>query len=170
MREGVDLGYPISEMENLPAAAYTVLIVDDAPAVRQALRWALENELDMTVVGEAGEGQEALERAEALRPDVVILDIELPGLDGYAVTRALKARPDPPAVLYLTVHSDAASRTRGRVAGGDGFVEKGSGWPELLAQIRRVLADYKQPLPSLSGDPSIDIDTRSNDRKERKQE
>jgi DNA-binding NarL/FixJ family response regulator len=155
-------------MENLPAAAYTVLIVDDAPAVRQALRWALENERDMTVVGEAGEGQEALERAEALKPDVVILDIELPGLDGYAVTRALKARPDAPAVLYLTVHSDPASRERGRNAGGDGFVEKGSGWPELIAQIRRVLADHCTPSPPLPGDPNADIDAAVTTRRKGK--
>ena len=144
-------------MENLPTATYTVLLVDDAPAVRQALRWALENEWDMQVVGEAGTGPEALERADALKPDVVILDIELPGLDGYAVARALKTRPSAPAVLYLTVHSDAASRQRGSDAGGDGFVEKGGGWPELIAQVRRVLAHRPRPASARSDDPDLNI-------------
>jgi CheY-like chemotaxis protein len=75
---------------------YRVLIVDDVPAVREALRWALENEPDLVVVGEAGTGADALTCATTLAPDLVILDIELPTLDGYAVTRVLKASAHPP--------------------------------------------------------------------------
>jgi DNA-binding NarL/FixJ family response regulator len=125
-------------MKNLPAPC-RVLIVDDAPAVREALRWALEAESDFVVVGEAGDGIEALQRAAELTPDVVILDIELPLQDGYAVSLALKARPDAPLVLFLTVHSDAEARQRSIEAGGDGFVEKGAGWPALITLIRHTL-------------------------------
>jgi DNA-binding NarL/FixJ family response regulator len=120
---------------------YRVLIVDDVPEVREALRWALENEADLVVVGEAGDGVEALNHTAVLAPDVVILDIELPGLDGYAVTRALRAASHPPVIVFLSVHSDPSSRRRGIEAGGSGFAKKGAGWPALIAEVRRTLAD-----------------------------
>jgi DNA-binding NarL/FixJ family response regulator len=126
-------------MENRPAP-YRVLIVDDAPAVREALRWAFDDAADLTIVGEAGDGQEALIRAAELAPDLVILDIEIPGLDGYAVARSLKAMPRPPVVVFLTIHGDGASRQRALQAGGDGFAEKGIGWAAFIAQVRGALA------------------------------
>jgi DNA-binding NarL/FixJ family response regulator len=126
-------------MESAPVS-YRVLIVDDVPEVREALRWALENEQDLIVVGEAGTGVEALTCGVELAPDVVILDIELPGLDGYAVTRALKASVHPPVIIFLTIHSDLLSRRRAAEAGSDGFAEKSAGWPALIAEVRRALA------------------------------
>jgi DNA-binding NarL/FixJ family response regulator len=123
-----------------PPARYRVLIVDDAPEVREALRYALEDEGDLVVVGGAGSGDEALDRVTTLAPDIVILDIELPGLDGYAVAHSLKASTHAPIVVFLTVHSDAASRRRAAEAGGDGFVDKAAGWSTLMAEVRRALA------------------------------
>jgi DNA-binding NarL/FixJ family response regulator len=117
-----------------------ILIVDDMLAVREALRWALGDVPELTIVGEAGNGQQALAQASQLEPDVVILDVELPGLDGYAVARSLKQFATPPFIIFLTVHSDPASRQRGFEAGGDAFIEKGAGWPVLISQIRRSLA------------------------------
>ena len=131
-------------MDSLPVAC-RILIVDDAPAVREALRWALEDAPDFQVIGEAANGAEATGRAVELQPDVVLLDIEMPGNDGYAVTRILKALPDPPLVVFLSVHSDAVSRRRGLEAGGDGFIEKGIGWPALLAQIRQAINRAGKP-------------------------
>ena len=119
---------------------YRVLIVDDIPAVREALRWAFESTADLIVVGEAQDGQEALARTADLIPDVVILDIELPILDGYAVASALKQLEPSPTVIFLTIHGDPASRQQATAAGGDGFVEKGQGWPALIAQIRSALS------------------------------
>lgn len=113
-----------------------VLIVDDVPAVREALRWALEDAADFEVVGEAEDGLTALLQADALTPDIVILDLELPQLDGYTVLRQLKTRANAPLVVVLTVHSDAEARQRGIAAGADGFVAKGTGWNVLLAQVR----------------------------------
>jgi len=124
-----------------PEPPHKILIVDDSPAVREALRWALEDVSDLAVVAEAGDGVQALEWATRLAPDVVILDIELPGADGYMVARSLKALPNPPLVIFLTIHSDQTSWRRSFEAGGDGFVEKGAGWLALIAQIRRLLAD-----------------------------
>jgi DNA-binding NarL/FixJ family response regulator len=126
-------------MDSQPAA-YRLLIADDAPEVCEALRYALEGEGDLVVVGEASNGIEAIEHVAALAPDVVILDIELPRLDGYAVARSLKTSPHPPVVIFLTMHSDALSRQRAAESGGDGFAAKGAGWPALIAEIRRVLA------------------------------
>jgi DNA-binding NarL/FixJ family response regulator len=117
-----------------------VLVVDDAPAVREALRWALEDEVDLPIVGEAGDGLEALELAHSLAPDLVILDIELPRLDGYGVARALKQASPAPLIVFLSVHTDVSSRQAALAAGGDAFVEKGHGWLALIAQIRALTA------------------------------
>ena len=121
-------------------ATYRVLICDDVPAVREALRWAFEDEADLVIVGEACDGAELLNQAAQLTPDVVILDIELPTLDGYAVARRLKTFRPPPVVIFLTVHCGPGARQRAMEAGGDGCVEKGTGWPELIAQMRYLLA------------------------------
>ncbi|GIK38664.1 MAG: hypothetical protein BroJett011_24970 [Chloroflexota bacterium] len=120
--------------------AYTVLIVDDVPVVREALRWIIEDEADLNVIGEAGDGLEAVRLAAELLPEVVILDVELPGQDGYAVARQLKLMPKPPAVVFLTVHADPLSRQYALEAGGDGFAEKGRGWLSLIDQIHLALA------------------------------
>lgn len=118
---------------------YRILIVDDVPTVREALRWAFEEITDFVIIGEADDGQAALEQVVRLNPDVVILDIELPHFDGYQVARSLKALPQPPVVIFLTVHSDTAVRQRSLALGVDGFVEKGAGWASLIRQIRTAL-------------------------------
>ena len=127
-------------MLTLPAP-YQVLIVDDAPAVREGLRWLLENEPDLSVVGETGDGLQALDLAASLAPDLVILDIELPGADGFAVAQSLKASAEPPVIIFLTLHADPHSRQRARAAGGNGFIEKTGNWRVLLAEVRRTLAN-----------------------------
>jgi DNA-binding NarL/FixJ family response regulator len=118
---------------------YRILIVDDAPAVRESLGWLLVDEPNLAVVGDAGDGSEAMRLALKLNPDLVILDIELPDTDGFNVTRQLKALPRPPLVVLLSIHSDDLSKQRGAQAGCDAFVEKGMGWPGLLAVLQKVL-------------------------------
>jgi DNA-binding NarL/FixJ family response regulator len=108
--------------------------------VREALRWVIEDTPDMVVVGEAAEGLEAIVRTEILKPDVVVLDIHLPGLDGYRVAREIKSMPKPPGVVFLTVDTDLEAQRRGVEAGGDAFVLKAQGWDVLLAKIRSVIA------------------------------
>jgi DNA-binding NarL/FixJ family response regulator len=124
-------------METKP---YTVLIVDDVPVVREALRWIIEDEADLTVIGEAGDGLEAVRLAAELLPEVVILDVELPRQDGYTVARQLKGMPQPPVIVFLTVHADLLSRQRAFEAGADAFAEKGRGWLSLIDQIHLALA------------------------------
>jgi DNA-binding NarL/FixJ family response regulator len=118
---------------------HRILIVDDAPAVRESLSWLLLDELDFDVVGDAASGSDAMQQALTLNPDLVILDIELPDTDGFDVTRQLKALPRPPLIVLLSVHSDDFSRQRGLQAGCDAFVEKGLGWPGLLAVLQEIL-------------------------------
>ena len=120
---------------------YRILIVDDAPSVRESLGWLLLDEPGLSVVGDAANGSEALLQATHLDPDLVILDIELPDIDGFVVTRQLKALPRPPLVVLLSIHSDDLSRQRGAQAGCDAFVEKGLGWPGLLSVLQNVLMD-----------------------------
>jgi len=125
---------------------HRILIVDDASAVRESLGWLLLDEPGLAVVGGAADGAEALRLALSLDPDLVILDIELPDMDGFSVTRQLKALPRPPRVVLLSIHSDDLSKQRGAQAGCDAFVEKGLGWPKLLAVLQEVL-DTQQSRP-----------------------
>ena len=118
---------------------YRILIVDDAPAVRESLGWLLVDEPGLAVVGEAPDGAEAIRLALELHPDLVILDIELPDMDGFHVTRQLKVLQRPPLVVLLSIHSDDRSKQRGVQAGCDAFVEKGMGWPALLTVLQKLL-------------------------------
>ena len=107
--------------------------------MRESLGWLLADEPGLAVVGDAGNGSEAIRLALALEPDLVILDIELPDTDGFLVTRQLKAMPRPPLVVLLSIHSDDLSKQRGAQAGCDAFVEKGLGWPGLLPVLQKIL-------------------------------
>jgi DNA-binding NarL/FixJ family response regulator len=120
--------------------SYRVLLVDDVPAVREALVWALENAPELKVVGQAGDGLAALAAASQLHPDIIILDIELPHLNGYQVAQKLKQADNSPLIVFLTVHADDISRRQAITAGGDAFVEKGQGWPILINEIRQLLS------------------------------
>ena len=82
----------------------------------------------------------ALLSAAELKPDAVILDIEMPLQDGFSVTRQLKTLPSPPVVILLSIHGDPLSRQRGAEAGSDGFIEKSGDWTRLIPELRRALA------------------------------
>jgi two-component system chemotaxis response regulator CheB len=88
-----------------------VLVVDDSGFMRMALRRIIEAEGDLRVVGEAAEGEAAVEQAAKLRPDVIAMDVEMPKLDGLEATRRIMALPDPPAVLMVSHHTRDGSAT-----------------------------------------------------------
>ena len=122
-----------------------LLVVDDRAAVRRGLRIWLALEPDLEVVGEASDGAEAISLTQALRPDVVLMDVEMPGMDGISATAALRSLAPQSAVVILTLHDDAATRTRAREAGAAAFVAKHRMEETLLAEIRRVaMAHEKQ--------------------------
>ena len=123
-----------------------VLIVDDVPAVREALRLLLDDEPGVRVVGEAGDGEEALRLAETLHPDVVVIDLDLPHLSGLAATRALASRPNPPRVVAMNVYgADAAVRRLALEAGAVTYVEKGASLEEVVTALRAALRDGSTP-------------------------
>lgn len=130
---------------NTQGFPYRVLIVDDVPSVREALRWVFDETPELVVVGEAEDGQAALHQVNALTPDIVLLDIELPVMDGFAVAQAIKALPTPPSIIFLTLHTDPVVKRRALSAGGDAFVEKGAGWSVLIEVIRQLLGIQDTP-------------------------
>lgn len=122
---------------------YRILLVDDVPAVRESLRWAFEEMSHIQIVGEASNGLEALQLATTLQPHLVILDIELPGLNGYQVARQLKATRPETFIIFLTVHNQPECRRQATEIGVDGFVEKSAGWPTLMLKIAELFSTPK---------------------------
>ncbi len=115
-----------------------VLLVDDQPAVRRGLRMRLQLEPDMQIVGEASNGKEALNMAQTLAPDVVLMDVEMPEMDGIEATAALHVSVSSSAVVILSIHDDAQTRGRAQAAGAVAFVEKRGFADHLLAAIRQA--------------------------------
>jgi len=113
-----------------------VLLVDDQAVVRHALRARFHLEPDLEVVGEASTGSEALTLVQALMPDVVLMDIEMPGMDGIAATAALRRVIPQSAVVILSISDDAQTRGRAQAAGAVTLVEKRGATETLLAAIR----------------------------------
>lgn len=101
----------------------TVLIVDDHAGFRDTARLLLETG-GWCVVGEAGDAPGAVAAARAMRPDVVLVDVNLPGEDGFAVARSLAADPDPPAVVLTSSRDDAGYAPLAGAAGARGFIPK----------------------------------------------
>ena len=116
-----------------------VLIADDQALVRGGFRLILETQEDIEVVGEAANGREAVDRARALRPDVVLMDVRMPGTDGLQATRLLLTDPDPPRVLMLTTFDLDEYVYDALRAGASGFLLKDVR-PEQLADAVRVVA------------------------------
>jgi DNA-binding NarL/FixJ family response regulator len=114
-----------------------VLLVDDQPTVRQGLRLHLSCEADIAVTGEAGDGEQAVELAATLAPDVVVLDISMPGMDGFEAARHLRSA-DGPAIVMLSLRDDVASRTKAIEVGASAFVSKNDAMDQLVETIRRV--------------------------------
>jgi DNA-binding NarL/FixJ family response regulator len=115
-----------------------LLIVDDQALVRAGFRLILEAQDDVEVVGEAEDGDAAVAAAAELRPDVILMDIRMPGLDGIAATSAITALPDSPRVLILTTFDLNSYVYEALRAGASGFLLKDAPPDELLAAIRIV--------------------------------
>ncbi len=123
-------------------APVRVLIADDEQLVRSGFRLLLETEDDIAVVGEAATGAEAVDRARAARPDVVLMDIRMPGMDGIQATRQIAATKglERVRVLILTTYDTDAHVFESLQAGASGFLLKDAGPAELLHGIRVVAA------------------------------
>lgn len=119
-----------------------VLVVDDHPVVRQGLRTFLDLQDDLRVVGESADGRSCVADAERLRPDVILLDLRMPGADGVAALRGLRERGNPARVLVITSFTEPTAVLPAVRAGASGYVYKDVDPPALAAAIRSVHAGH----------------------------
>jgi DNA-binding NarL/FixJ family response regulator len=124
-----------SETSFTEGSRWRVLIVDDSAQVRQELRTLLPLAGDIEIVGEAADGLEAIRLAQALQPDVVLMDLEMPVLDGYWAARQIKACCPACRVVALTVHGYEAARQKASQSGVDLFLVKGVSVETLVQAI-----------------------------------
>lgn len=116
----------------------SVFLADDHGVVREGLRAYLDAEPDITVIGQAGNGRDALERIESLEPDIAVLDITMPELNGIEATEQLMELAKAPHVIILSMHATNEHVFRALQAGASGFVAKGSAGKELVNAVRTV--------------------------------
>ena len=150
-----------------------LLLVDDDPLVRAGLSFMLGGADDIEIVGEAGDGSEVAALVAEVRPDVVLMDIRMPTMDGLAATEALRKRPDAPEVVVLTTFHADEQVLRALRAGAAGFVLKDTVPAEIVAAVRAVAAGEPVLSPSVTqqlisqvagGGPELDRRRRALDR------
>lgn len=115
-----------------------ILLVDDHNIVRQGLRLLLDTQSDIQIVGEAGDGWEAIDKARQLMPDVILMDISIPGLNGLDATRRIKECCPSIRVLVLTMHNNEEYFFQALSAGASGYIPKKADPTELVSAIRAV--------------------------------
>lgn len=126
-----------------------VLIADDHPLLRTGLKLLVEHEDDMEVVAEARDGREAVELATRYVPDVVIMDVQMPGLTGIEATRRIRGAKPSVNVLIVSAEADGEVVDEAVVAGANGFVAKDAGLTTIIAAIRHVCA--REPFLAVRG-------------------
>jgi two-component system, NarL family, response regulator NreC len=126
-----------------------VALVDDHPLFRQGLRTLLEHEDDLCVVGEAENARQAYELAEAQKPDVIVLDMSLPGVDGVAATRELQRRVPGGRVLILSMHDEKYLVSRAIAAGASGYAIKTEPPERVVDAVRRVARGERYLAPQI---------------------
>ncbi|MEU8319251.1 response regulator transcription factor [Nonomuraea sp. NPDC048881] len=124
-------------------SAARVLVVDDEPNIRELLSEALE--LNGFAVRAVSDGRRALEEVARERPDIIVLDVMMPGLDGFTVARRLRAAGDSPPVLFLTAKDAVPDRIAGLTAGGDDYVTKPFSLEEVVLRLRAILRRTRPP-------------------------
>jgi DNA-binding NarL/FixJ family response regulator len=115
-----------------------LLLVDDSPQVLHDLRLMLELPGEVEIVGEASNGQEAVRLVVDLTPDVVVMDLEMPVMNGYEATRRIKSALPEVRVIILSVHAGREQQEKARAAGADSFVAKGTSYDVLRYAILRT--------------------------------
>jgi DNA-binding NarL/FixJ family response regulator len=120
------------------AVMIRLLIVENQPGVRQGLQMRLSAEADFTVIGEAADGAAAVDLAILLRPDVVLMDVDMPRLDGIATVSALRSLCPHASIIMLSFQDDTHTRTLAEQAGAAAFVAKSMPADALLTAIRQV--------------------------------
>ncbi len=155
-----------------------IVIADDHLIVRQGLRLILETEEDLALVGEAANGEEALSLCAELKPDVVLMDLRMPGVDGLTAIERLHVRQPEIAVVILTTYNEDALMLRGLQAGARGYLLKDTGRAALFDTIRaaargetllgpdimaRVLAQATSPAPARASSEDVSLTDRERE-------
>ncbi len=131
------------------SANIKVLIVDDHQVVREGLRRIVHLDNELEVVGEAGNGEEAITKAVALSPDVIIMDLKMPGMDGIMATREIKQRLPKTSILVLTLYAEDFIR-QAIEAGASGYLLKDSDCEQITKAIHQVYSGLSPIAPSLT--------------------
>jgi DNA-binding NarL/FixJ family response regulator len=126
------------------AVSIRLLIADDHALVRSGLRSMLQREPGIEIVGEARNGREAVELCRSLRPDLVLMDVRMPEMDGLEATRAIKRELPELGVLMVTMHENRDYMLEATKAGASGYVLKDASREELISAVRRAVADENQ--------------------------
>ncbi len=132
------------------APPFRILLADDHAVLRAGLRMLLSAEADMEVVGEAGDGRQVIEKATTLQPDIILLDLTMPGIDGLVALPRLRELAPEARVLILTMHEDEAYLRQALQAGAAGYVLKKAADTELLSAIRAVAQDEMYVHPAMT--------------------
>jgi DNA-binding NarL/FixJ family response regulator len=136
-----------------------VLLVDDEPSVRRGLRMRLELEPDVDVVAEAANGASAVEMTARLEPEVVLMDVEMPVMNGIKATSEIRRQTPQSAVVVLSLHDDPQTVSRAKAAGAVAFIPKHKMNDDLLTAIRR--AANKNEEGHMDDGPSDEVDDES---------
>ena len=162
----------MTETEDRPARVVRVLVVDDQELIRTGLRGILRERFGFEIVGELSSGAGVVDAVARLHPDVVVMDIRMPGVDGVTATRALDEAPDAPPVLVLTTFEDEEVLAGALRAGAAGFLLKGAPAEDLQRAVRtvaeggawldpavtaRVLAAYREQRPGRPASDALDV-------------
>ncbi|GAA5511449.1 transcriptional regulatory protein LiaR [Deinococcus carri] len=145
-----DADAPDADTPETQTRPITLLLVDDHPVVRKGTRELLEGEADLRVVGEAESGEEAIRQARSLTPDVILMDVSMPGMNGIEATRAIKAERPGVGVLVLTSYDDDAYVFALLEAGAAGYLLKNASEDDLLGAVRAVAAGESALHPSVA--------------------
>jgi two-component system response regulator NreC len=129
-----------------------ILIVDDHPLTRSGLKSAVSGEADLVVVGEAVDGNDAIAKVDELKPDLVIMDITMPGLDGISATKRITDEHPEVKVLILSMHEEALFAKNAFKAGAAAYLLKDSVPEEILVAITRVMAGKRYASPAMANE------------------
>lgn len=128
----------------------TIVLVDDHQILRQGLRKLLEEEIGFHVVGETGDGIEAIELVEHLKPDILVVDMVMPGLNGLDVIRSVKQNSERTQIIVLSMHANEAYVVEALRYGASGYLVKESSSTELIHAVKEVVAGRRYLSPSLA--------------------
>lgn len=157
----------------LVSTTISVVLVDDESLIRTGLRLILGGASDIEVVGEVSDGSAALAEVERSRPDVVLMDIRMPTMDGLTATRELLSRPDPPKVIVLTTFDTDAMVVEALQSGASGFLLKSTHPERLVEAVRAVAAGEPMLSPTVTAqlisrvrsEPGGGTDAQASDRR-----